>query len=143
MKDMIKLVLNHFLIITVAVMTVFAIGNVIDGNEAISVSSLWQILLAGICGSLPTFIFTFKNEPTRKHYIIRMIIHFFTIELVIAFIGKIFGWYSTVLGMLAIACSVLVIYAVVVAYNTFIIDTKTAKSINTKLKDLNDLDDNE
>ena len=84
MKDTVKLVISHFFIISTGVFFVMSLSNLLfEGNEPLSPELPWEIFLTGILGALPSFLFSFKNEPTKKQFRVRTVIHFIVIETVV------------------------------------------------------------
>lgn len=145
-KSMFRLVIMHFFIITVCAMFVIAATNTLFSggfNYPIDASFPWVMMLTGLLGSLPSLLFFFRNEPTKKQFYIRVVIHFFAIEAVILIEGRILGWYSTFEYMLIIATMVLVVYALVWVFS-YISDRTAAVNINKALQSFNnDEDDSE
>ena len=143
---MFRLVIMHFFIITVCAMFVIAATNTLFSggfNYPIDASFPWVMMLTGLLGSLPSLLFFFRNEPTKKQFYIRVVIHFFAIEAVILIEGRILGWYSTFEYMLIIATMVLVVYALVWVFS-YISDRTAAVNINKALQSFNnDEDDSE
>ncbi len=145
-KSMFRLVIMHFFIITVCAMFVIAATNTLFSggfNYPIDASFPWVMMLTGLLGSLPSLLFFFRNEPTKKQFYIRVVIHFFAIEAVILIEGRILGWYSTFEYMLIIATMVLVVYALVWVFS-YISYRTAAVNINKALQSFNnDEDDSE
>ena len=140
------MVIMQFFIITVCAMFVIAASNTLFSgglNYPIDASFPWVMMLTGFLGSLPSLLFFFRNEPTKKQFYIRVAIHFFAIEAVILIEGRILGWYSTFNNMMIIAAMVFVVYALVWVFS-FISDRSAAVNINKALERFNiDEEDNE
>lgn len=143
MKDTVKLVISHFFIISTGVLFISSLSNLLfDGNEPLSPELPWEILLTGILGALPSFLFYFKNEPTKKQFRNRCIIHFFAIETVIMLVGALFKWYEGLVGALVFFAVVLAVYLFVWAYSYFM-NMHLAKDINAALKRFNEDDEDD
>ncbi|MCI6616477.1 DUF3021 domain-containing protein [Ruminococcus sp.] len=143
MKDTVKLVISHFFIITTGVLFIISLSNLLfDGNEPLSPELPWQIFLTGILGALPSFLFSFKNEPTKKQFRLRTVIHFIVIEAVVMTEGALFGWYGNFVGALVFFAVVLAVYLFVWAYSYFM-NIHLAKGINAALKRFNEDDEDE
>lgn len=141
MKDTVKLVISHFFIISTGVLFIVSLSNLLfDGNEPLSPEVPWQILLTGILGALPTFLFHFKNEPTKTQFKVRTIIHFFVIEAIVMTEGALFEWYESFVGALVFFGVVLAVYLFVWAYSYFM-NMNLAKDINAALKKFNEDDE--
>ena len=77
-KETIGMVLSHFFIITVCVMLVTATLDLIVGGVSLSGYTKyypWIAMLTGLAGALPSFLFCFKNEPTKKRFYLRVVLH--------------------------------------------------------------------
>ena len=135
MKNLIKLVVTHFFIITVCVLFVTSISNLFSGNAPYSPEYPWTILLTGLVGAVPSFLFYFKNEPTKKQFATRFVIHFFLIEILIMTEGYMLGWYESIVEAIVISSMIIFVYLIVCLY-TFIVSKNTADSINKALENL-------
>lgn len=146
MKATIKMVISHFFVITVAVLLVTSISEIIDHgfsfDYTFSTSYPWTIILTGVLGALPSFLFYFKKEPTRKQFLIRTIIHFVLIVALILTEGKLVGWYSDLGEGLSSFVAILAIY-VLVWLATYLTGKNTAKGINKALQNFNSKNDDE
>ena len=143
MKDTVKLVISHFFIISTGVFFVMSLSNLLfEGNEPLSPELPWEILLTGILGALPSFLFYFKNEPTKKQFRVRTVIHFFVIETVVMTEGALFEWYGSLADALILFVVVLAVYLFVWAYSYFM-NLHLARDINTALKRFNEDDEDE
>ena len=143
MKDTVKLVITHFFIISTGVLFIISLSNLLfDGNEPLSPELPWQIFLTGILGALPTFLFYFKNEPTKNQFRLRTVIHFIVIETVDMTEGALFKWYEGLVGALAFFAVVLAVYLFVWAYSYFM-NMHLAKDINAAIKRFNEDDEDD
>ncbi|MGN1432458.1 MAG: DUF3021 domain-containing protein [Ruminococcus sp.] len=143
MKDTVKLVISHFFIISTGVFFIISLSNLLfEGNEPLSPEVPWQVLLTGILGALPTFLFSFKNEPTKKQFRVRTVIHFIVIEAVVMTEGALFGWYGSLADALILFVVILAVYLFVWGYSYFM-NINLAKDINAALKRFNEDDEDE
>ncbi len=143
MKDTVKLVISHFFIISTGVLFIISLSNLLfGGNEPLLPELPWQIFLTGMLGALPTFLFYFKNEPTKKQFRIRCIIHFIVIEAVVMTEGALFGWYGSLADSLVLFVVILAVYLFVWAYSYFM-NMHLARDINAALKRFNEDDEDE
>ena len=142
-KDILRLAVSHFFIITVCVMFVVSAANLLfykDFNYSIDGTFPWVMMLTGLLGALPTLLYYFPKEPTRKQFYIRVALHYLLINAVILGEGRLLGWFSTVPQMLIIAAMILAVYGLVWLFS--IIAEKTlADNINKALQRFNE-DDN-
>ena len=135
MKDAIKLVVEHFFMITVGVLFFTSLGFI--GAETIPSFYPWMVLLSGIAGAIPTLLFYFRTEPTKKQFIIRVILHFIVIVTLIMTLGFVFGWYTNLLEGLIILGVILAVYASV-WFLSYKLNASQAKNINDALNRIND-----
>ena len=135
MKEAIKLVVEHFFMITVGVLFFTSLGFI--GAETIPSFYPWMVLLSGIAGAIPTLLFYFRTEPTKKQFIIRVILHFIVIVTLIMTLGFVFGWYTNLLEGLIILGVILAVYASV-WFLSYKLNASQAKNINDALNRLND-----
>ena len=142
MKDTIKMVISHFFIITVCVTAAIGISNMfVPGQQGYPKEFPLHLLLVGSTSALPSFLFYFKGEPTRRQFIIRIILHFICIMGVVLGEGYFLGWYGSALDMAIVAGLVVLVYAAVWII-TMRSNTKAEQGINEALKRFN-TDDNE
>lgn len=143
MKDTVKLVITHFFIISTGVFFIMSLSNLLfDGNGPLSPELPWQVFLTGILGALPTFLFYFKNEPTKKQFKVRTVIHFILIESVVMTEGALFEWYGSLVDALVLFVVILAVYLFVWAYSYFM-NIHLARDINAALKRFNENDGDE
>lgn len=141
-KDCIKLVINHFFIITVAVLFFTGTSAFLPNHEGYPPEYPWIVLLTGVSGSLPSLLFCFRKEPTKLQFTIRCIIHFIFIETMVMCEGALVGWYDNFIDGLIIFVSVIIIYAFVWFYS-YKTEKTTANNINNALNEINADEDEE
>ena len=138
-KDALRLIINQFFIITVCAMFIIcAVNTLASGNFEYEIDATfpWVMMLTGLLGSLPSLLFCFGKEPTKKQFFVRVIIHFFLIQAVILTEGRLLGWYSTLPYMLIIAGMITMVYALVWVFS-YLSEKNTAKNINKALENFN------
>ena len=137
MKDAIKLVISHFFIITVCVLTVIGVSNLFTSDfSGYPKEFPLHLLLIGASSALPSFLFYFKNEPTRKQFVIRIILHFCCIMAVVLGEGRLLGWYDSFAEMAVIAGMIVLVY-LAVWFISVRAGSKTEQNINEALKNIN------
>lgn len=136
MKDVIRLIITHFFIITVSVLFFVSLTNQLRGIQAYSAEFPWVIMLTGIIGAIPSALFFFKKEPSKNQFRLRLLIHYVVIEAIIMTEGFILKWYESFAEGLLIFAIVLLVYIIVFAY-TYFVAFNTAHSINKALEDFN------
>ena len=143
MKDTVKLVISHFFIISTGVLFISSLSNLLfEGNGPLSPELPWEIFLTGILGALPSLLFYFKNEPTKKQFRVRTIIHFIVIETVVMTEGALFEWYGRFADALVLFVVIFAVYLFVWAYSYFM-NMHLARDINAALKRFNEDDEDE
>ena len=100
-------------------------GNIItfDGYFPIKI-----ILNAFLC-AIPSLLFMFKEEPTKKQFIVRVLIHFIVLSIVISIAGYFFSFYDGIYGYLFFMTLYIIVY-VGVWIISFLLDKKQEQSIN-------------
>ena len=122
---------------------IISLSNLLfDGNEPLSPELPWQIFLTGILGALPSFLFYFKNEPTKNQFRVRTVIHFIVIETVVMTEGAFFGWYESFIDGLILFAVILAVYLFVWAYSYFM-NMHLARDINAAIKRFNEDDEDD
>lgn len=142
MKDIIKMVIMHFFIITVCVMFVISFINVLANNTFyyLTADFPWVIMLTGLLTALPSILFYFRTEPTKKQFITRVIIHCIFIEGIVMVEGAFFKWYTNPFEVILIFGMIIIVY-VLVWFFSYIINLSNAKGINEALKRFNNSED--
>lgn len=139
-KDILRLAVLHFFIITVCVMFVVSAVNLLfnrDFSYSIDGTFPWVMMLTGLLGALPTLLYFFPNEPTRKQFYLRVVLHYLLINAAILGEGWLLGWFATVPQLLIIAAMILVVYGLVWLFST-IAEKTQADNINKALQRFNE-----
>lgn len=137
MKDTVKMVVSHFFIITVCVTAVIGISNLIAGNKSGYPPEFpLHMLTVGATSALPSFLFYFRREPTRRQFIVRAILHFICIMAIVLGEGYLLKWYDGITDMLFIAGIVILVYAAVWLI-TLRSNNKAERGINEALRKFN------
>lgn len=133
MKTTIKMIISHFLVICVSVMFFTSILNLLLGHKFLPIEYPFYVLLTGLITSLPSALFYFKNEPSKKQYYFRFLIHFCIIETIVIVEGSMIGWCNNITEAIIVFVIVILVYAAVLLYS-WLEKTYTAKNINEALK---------
>lgn len=135
MKDMVKVVFQHFLMITVGVLFFTSLSSF--SRESYPAIYPWTVMLSGIVGVVPSFLFYFRNEPTRGQFIVRVILHFIFIGIAIMTLGYLFGWYANFSEGISVFIGIIIVYSLVWILSLWLNHTQ-AKNINDALNRIND-----
>ena len=137
MKDTIKMVISHFFIITVCVMTAIGLCNIfLPGFHGYDRFFPLHMLFIGASTALPSFLFYFRKEPTRGQFLLRVVLHFFCIITVVLGEGYILKWFESIAEMAVVTAIVLLVYLTVWII-TRLSSSKVEQGINEALKNFN------
>lgn len=137
MKDTIKMAISHFFIITVCVTAAIGISNYfVPDHSGYPKEFPLHLLLIGVTSALPSLLFYFKKEPTRRQFVIRVILHFCCIMAVVLGEGWLLGWYESVTDMLSVGAVVVIVYLAVWII-TVRVNKNAEDGMNRALKNLN------
>lgn len=137
MKDAIKMVVTHFFVICVAMLFFTSVGNLLEGVTALPIAYPFQVMITGLLTAVPSLLFCFKNEPSKKQFYLRFFIHYCIIEAIVMTEGALLGWYSDFINALVVFVIVMLVYAVVLLYSHYV-DSDTANNINKALNRFHD-----
>lgn len=136
LKEIIKEVIKDFFIITVAMLFVVSLANSIALIDYYPPDFPWIVMGTGAVTSLPSLLFYFKEEPTKRQYRIRIAIHFCVIQTIVMTEGFLLNWYTNLLMALVIFAMITAVYLLTFLFS-YITSTNTANSINESLKKFN------
>lgn len=139
-KEILRLSVAHFFIITVCVMFVISAVNFLfnkDFQYHIDGSFPWVMMLTGLLGALPTFLFFFLHEPTKRQFYFRVALHYLLINAVILSEGRLLGWFENIPEMLVVAAMILAVYVLVWVFST-VAEKTQADNINKALQRFNE-----
>lgn len=143
MKETIKMAISHFFIITVCVMAAIGFSNLIAGNTSSYPKEFpLHMLLIGATSALPSLLFYFKSEPTRRQFVLRVVLHFFCIITVVLGEGYLLRWYGSFAEAAIIAGIVVAVY-IAVWLITLHSNNKAEQGINEALKNFNNDEEEE
>lgn len=138
MKDILKMLINQFFMITVSVMFFSSFLNLfVDWGVKYDSSYPWVLMLTGLVGTLPSLVFVFKREPTKKQFVIRCIIHYFLLSAVIIGEGILIGWFENVIDVIGVWTELTVVYIIVWLF-TYFSNRSIKKGVNDALKKFNE-----
>lgn len=127
-----KTIKNFFIIFASIIMIITLLRQMFYPDLAFDLQSIYIIMAFSFLGALTGFILYSPNDLSEKKMRIRIIIHFFTLEILLIVLGIAMNL-VTGSGVIILALQIAVIY-IIVHLLTWQNDKKDAKEINEKLK---------
>jgi hypothetical protein len=112
MKEIIKMVVAQFFLITVLVLLATGVVFAVD-QYPVSWLYPFYVLGCGFFGAVPSLVFYSKSQMARRTFWIRVVLHFVLLSSVIMLFSYLFGVYSTPIGALWVFLTFFVIYLLV------------------------------
>lgn len=132
----IKSTIQDFFIIFASIIIIITILRQFFHPEmAFDLKSIYIIMAFSLIGALTGFILYSPNDLSERKMRIRIIIHFFALELLLISLASIIGSVNSALSVISLALEIAVVY-VIVRLLSWQNDKKTAQRINEKLKSL-------
>lgn len=127
--------IRWFLYITTAILIVVATNFTIAGNQTVSVSALWKIILSGFITTLVTLLFYPREVNKKSTVYLQCFVHYLVLCAVMILCGKWFGWIDfTPSGIILMAVSVAAVY-LLSFFSHSVTDRRQADAINKRLKE--------
>ncbi|MDQ0175657.1 DUF3021 family protein [Bacillus chungangensis] len=130
-----KIIKNFFIIFASIIMMITILRQIYYPNMAFDLKSIYIIMAFSFLSSLTGFILYSPNDISEKKMRIRIIIHFFTLEILLIAIGSVIDLVNSALDGIILALQIAVIYTLV-RLLSWRNDKKEAQKINEKLKAL-------
>lgn len=127
-----KIIKNFFIIFASIIMIITLLRQIYHPDMAFDLKSIYILMAFSFLGALTEFIFYSPNELSEKKMRIRIIIHFFTLEILLIVLASALNL-VTGQGIIILALQIAVIY-IIVHLLSWQNDKKDAKKINEKLK---------
>jgi len=128
-----KIIKNFFIIFASIIMIITLLRQMFNPDMAFDLKSTYVIMAFAFLGALTRFILYSPNELSEKKMQIRIIIHFFTLEILLIAIGSAIKLVNSTSEVIILALQIAVIY-VIVRLLSWQNDKKDAKKINEKLE---------
>jgi energy-coupling factor transporter transmembrane protein EcfT len=126
--------MKDFLIIFAAIIIIITIlRQMYYPNSAFDLKSIYIIMAFSFISALMGFILYSPNDISEKKIRIRMVIHFFTLEILLIVLASVFDIVNNVVDGFILALQIAVIY-ILVRLLSWQKDKKEAQKINEKLK---------
>ena len=136
-KRILKIIISQFFTITVCVMFFTSVVNLFWGFGIKYDSSYpWILMLTGLLGALPSLVFIFNKEPTKKKFIFRCVIHYLLLCAIITGEGFLIEWFDNAAEILIVLGEITVVYALV-WLATYFSSLSTKKRVNNALEKFN------
>lgn len=136
MSEFVQKIINDFFIIFASIiMMITILRQIYYPNMAFNLKSIYIIMAFSFLSALTGFILYSPNDISEKKMRIRIIIHFFTLEILLIAIGSVIDLVNSALDGIILALQIAVIYTLV-RLLSWRNDKKEAQKINEKLKAL-------
>ncbi len=137
-----KSIVTFFLVIAGVTISAAVFVTIFFSEIELSILLLWQIILMAFVCTLGNFIYYSKYELSKRQMMIRIVIHYFYINLVV--LGGAFLWEWITQGYIVQFVVMLLLIAVVyvgVTLVNFMKEEKTAEVLNKRLSKINTEED--
>ncbi len=134
LTDIVQKMIKDFLIIFASIIMIITfLRQMYYPNLAFDLKSIYIIMAFSLISALMGFILYSPDDISEKKMRIKIVTHFFTLEILLIALGSIFGIVNSVLDGVILALQIAVIY-IIVRLLSWQKDKKEAQKINEKLK---------
>ncbi|MDM5233989.1 DUF3021 family protein [Lysinibacillus pakistanensis] len=134
LSEFVRDIIKDFLIIFASIIIIITfLRQIYYPNMAFDLKSIYIIMSFSLLSALTGFILYSPNDLSEKKMRIRIIIHFFTLEILLIVLGSAINIVNDALGVISLALQIAVIY-IIVRLLSWQNDKKDVKKINEKLK---------
>lgn len=133
-SEFVKETIREFLMIFASVVIIITILRQIFAPDiAFDLKSIYILMAFSFLSALTGIILYAPHGISEKRMRVRIVVHFFTLEILLISLGSLIGAVSSVSGALLFAFQIAVVYAIVrlLSYEN---DKKEASRINERLK---------
>ncbi|MEK4060932.1 MULTISPECIES: DUF3021 family protein [Paenibacillus] len=133
-SEFVKETIREFLMIFASVVIIITILRQIFAPDiAFDLKSIYILMAFSFLSALTGIILYAPHGISEKRMRVRIVVHFFTLEILLISLGSLIGAVSSVSGALTLAIEIAVVYAIVrlLSYEN---DKKEAGRINERLK---------
>ena len=134
LSEFVRDIIKDFLIIFASIIIIITfLRQIYYPNMAFDLKSIYIIMSFSLLSALTGFILYSPNDLSEKKMRIRIIIHFFTLEILLIVLGSAINIVNDALGVISLALQIAVIY-IIVRLLSWQNDKKDVKKINERLK---------
>jgi len=134
LSEFVRNIIKDFLIIFASIIIIITfLRQIYYPNMAFDLKSIYIIMSFSLLSALTGFILYSPNDLSEKKMRIRIIIHFFTLEILLIVLGSAINIVNDALDVIFLALQIAVIY-IIVRLLSWQNDKKDVKKINEKLK---------
>jgi len=134
LSEFVRDIIKDFLIIFASIIIIITfLRQIYYPNMVFDLKSIYIIMSFSLLSALTGFILYSPNDLSEKKMRIRIIIHFFTLEILLIVLGSAINIVNDALGVISLALQIAVIY-IIVRLLSWQNDKKDVKKINEKLK---------
>lgn len=133
-SEFVKGTIREFLMIFASVVIIITILRQIFAPDiAFDLKSIYTIMVFSLLSALTGIILYTPHGISEKRMRVRLVVHFFTLEILLISLGSLIGVISSISDVLSFAFQIAVVYAIVrlLSYEN---DKKEAGRINERLK---------
>ncbi|WP_286925230.1 MULTISPECIES: DUF3021 family protein [Lysinibacillus] len=134
LSEFVRDIIKDFLIIFASIIIIITfLRQIYYPNMAFDLKSIYIIMSFSLLSALTGFILYSPNDLSEKKMRIRIIIHFFTLEILLIVLGSAINIVNDALDVIFLALQIAVIY-IIIRLLSWQNDKKDVKKINEKLK---------
>jgi hypothetical protein len=133
LSEFVKKIIKDFLLIFALIIIIITIlRQLYYPNEAFDLQSIYIIMAFAFLSALIGFILYSPNDVSENNMRIRMLLHFFTLEILLITLSSVLGIVESPSDAIILALQIAVIY-LIVRFLSWKKDQKEAEQINEKL----------
>jgi energy-coupling factor transporter transmembrane protein EcfT len=127
-----KIIKDFLLIFALIIIIITILRQLYFPDEAFDLKSIYIIMAFAFLSAIIGFILYSPNDLSEKNMRIRMILHFFTLEILLIALSSVFGIVESPSDGIILAVQIAIIYFIV-RFLSWKKDQKEAQQINEKL----------
>lgn len=131
-----KFIRDYFMIFSAIVICLTLLRTFFAPNSVMTVTDIYMLMICALAGDLPGLILYSSKAISEKNMRIRVVLHFFLLEVAVLTLAAVAGWVRGWVNMTVLAVQIAMIYAFV-RLLVWIDDRNVTDSINARLKAIN------